>query len=60
MGFLESDNVSTKLDRCTLHSEADSKEGDVSLASISDGLDFPFDSAFAEAARDENAVVPGE
>ena len=50
------DDRSAEFDRCALHAEADSEEGNIALPCIADGLKFSFDSPLAESAWDEDPI----
>ena len=57
LGPFEADHGATVLDHGTLHSEADSEEGDAPFARPTDRLHLAFDAPFAETARHEQTVV---
>lgn len=56
VGFFDSTDVAGELDGGDLHAEADPEVGDLVLAGVLGGEDFPFDSTFAEAAGNEDAI----
>ena len=43
-----------------MHAKADAEERDFPLSSVTDGLNFAFDAAFAKSARYQDSIVPGQ
>src|SRR5262245_14760073 len=56
VGPSQPDNVATEFDHGALHSQANPKERNTALASKADGFHLSLDTAFAEAARNQDTV----
>src|SRR3954468_13421706 len=56
VGFGQSTNVACKLNAGRLHSQANSKVGNLVLASVTDTLQHACDSALAKSSRNEDAI----
>lgn len=54
--ILQAADIARVLDARSLHAEADAKVGNLFFAGVADGVEHAFDTAFAEAAGDEDAV----
>src|SRR3984885_6811947 len=54
----QSHNISSKLNACRLHAEANTEIRHLLLARIPDRLQHSFDSTLAEATRHQNSVIP--
>jgi hypothetical protein len=56
IGVLETADVARKLDAGGLHSQTNSKVGNLFFAGVADGVQHALNAALAEAAGNQNAV----
>src|SRR5947209_1978391 len=57
IGFVQSTDISGKLDAGSLHSQTDSKIWNLFLPRVTDGVQHSCDAALAKAAGNQDAVV---